>query len=87
MELKVEAGETSDVVVLADGKTVFSGKLEALRTLTLHAQTSFTVSSSQSGAVLLELNGRTVAPLGPPGEPGKITLTRDNLKSKLGGPN
>jgi cytoskeleton protein RodZ len=87
MELKVEAGETSDVVVLADGKTVFSGKLEALRTLTLHAQTSFTVSSSQSGAVLLELNGRTVAPLGPPGEPGKITLTRDNLKSNLGGPN
>ncbi len=87
MELKVEAGETSDVVVLADGKTVFSGKLEALRTLTLHAQTSFTVSSSQSGAVLLELNGRTVPPLGPPGQPGKITLTRDNLKSSLGGPN
>ncbi|MFZ0463338.1 MAG: RodZ domain-containing protein [Candidatus Acidiferrales bacterium] len=87
MELKVEAGETSDVVVLADGKTVFSGKLEALRTLTLHAQTSFTVSSSKSSAVLLELNGRTVPPLGPPGQPGKITLTRDNLKSNSGGAN
>lgn len=84
MELKVEAGETSTVSVLADGKVVFSGTLEAQRTLTLHAKTSFTVSSSKSNAVLLELNGHTVAPLGPPGEPGKITLTRDNLKSSPG---
>jgi cytoskeleton protein RodZ len=84
MELKVEAGETSTVTVSADGKTVFSGTLEALKTLTLHAEKSFTVTSSKSNAVLLELNGRTVPPLGPPNEPGKITLTRDNLKSKLG---
>ena len=84
MELKVEAGETSTVSVLADGKVVFSGTLEAQRTLTLHARTSFTVSSSKSNAVLLELNGHTVAPLGPPGEPGKITLTRDNLKANPG---
>lgn len=84
MELKVEAGETSTVSVLADGKVVFSGTLEAQRTLTLHAQDSFTVSSSKSNAVLLELNGHTVPPLGPPGEPGKITLTRDNLKANPG---
>jgi len=84
MELKVEAGETSTVSVLADGKVVFSGTLEAQRTLTLHAKTSFTVSSSKSNAVLLELNGHTVPPLGPPGEPGKITLTRDNLKASPG---
>lgn len=84
MELKVEAGETSTVSVLADGKVAFSGTLEAQRTLTLHAKTSFTVSSSKSNAVLLELNGHTVAPIGPPGEPGKITLTRDNLKANPG---
>jgi len=84
MELKVEAGETSNVTVLADGKAVFSGKLEAQRTLTLHAQNSFTVSSTKSSAVLLELDGHTVPPLGPPGEPGKITLTRDNLKPNPG---
>lgn len=84
MELKVEAGESSTVTVTADGKTVFSGKLEALKTLTLHAEDSFTVSASKSNAILLELNGRTVPPLGPPNEPGKITLTRDNLKSNPG---
>ncbi len=84
MELKVEAGETSTVTVSADGKVVFSGKLEALKTLTLHAENTFTVSASKSNAVLLELNGRTVPPLGPPNEPGKITLTRDNLKSNPG---
>ncbi len=84
MELKVEAGETSTVTVAADGKVVFSGKLEALKTLTLHAENSFTVLASKSNAILLELNGRTVPPLGPPNEPGKITLTRDNLKSNPG---
>lgn len=84
MELKVEAGETSTVTVTADGKVVFAGKLDALKTLTLHAEKSFTVTASKSNAVLLELNGRTVPPLGPPNQPGKITLTRDNLKSISG---
>lgn len=84
MELKVEAGETSTVTVTADGKTVFSGKLDALKTLTFQAQKSFTVSASKSNAVLLELNGRTVPPLGAPNQPGTITLTRDNLKSISG---
>lgn len=84
LELKVEAGETSTVTVTADGKVVFAGKLEALKTLTLHADNSFTVTASKSNAVLLELNGRTVPPLGPPNQPGKITLTRDNLKSNPG---
>lgn len=84
MELKVEAGETSTVTVAADGKNVFSGKLDALKSLTFHAQKSFTVSASKSNAVLLELNGRTVPPLGPPNQPGTITLTRDNLKSTSG---
>jgi cytoskeleton protein RodZ len=84
MVLKVEAGETSTVTVAVDGKVVFSGQLDALKTLTLHAEKSFTVSASKSNAVLLELNGKTVPPLGPPNEPGKITLTRDNLKSNPG---
>jgi|SRR5579875_572217 len=84
MVLKVEAGETSDVTVAADGKIVFSGKLDAMKTLTLQAEKSFTVSASKSNAVLLELNGHTVPPLGPPNEPGKITLTRDSLKSNSG---
>ena len=84
MILKVEAGETSTVTVMADGKVVFSGTLDAMKTLTLHAEKSFTVSASKSNAVLLELNGRTVPPLGPPNEPGKITLTRENLKRNPG---
>lgn len=84
MELKVEAGETSTVTVSADGKTVFSGKLDALKALTFHAQRDFTVTASKSNAVLLELNGHTVPPLGPPNQPGKIRLTRDNLKSISG---
>lgn len=85
LELKVEAGETSEVTVIADGKSVFSGRLEALRSLSFSAQKSFTVTSSKSSAVLLELNGHTVPPLGPPGQPGKITLTHENLNPGRGG--
>lgn len=84
MQLKVEAGESSTVTVTADGKTVFSGKLDAFKTLTFQAQKSFIISASKSNAVLLELNGRTVPPLGAPNQPGTITLTRDNLKSISG---
>lgn len=87
LELKIEAGETSHVIVLADGKTVFSGRLESQHTLSFQAHKSFKVFSSKSNAVLLELNGRTVPPLGTPGQPGSITLTRDNLKPKSGGNN
>ncbi|HKW89125.1 MAG TPA: RodZ domain-containing protein [Candidatus Acidoferrales bacterium] len=85
LELKIEAGETSNVTVISDGKSVFSGRLDALRSLSFQAQKSFTVTSSKSSAVLLELNGRTVPPLGPPGQPGKITLTHENLRSGPGG--
>jgi cytoskeleton protein RodZ len=84
LELKIEAGETSNVTVIADGKPVFSGRLDAQRTLQFKAQRGFTVTSSNSNAVLLELNGNTVPPLGPPGQPGKITLTRENLKAGPG---
>ena len=85
LELKVEAGETSNVTVIADGKSVYSGRLEAQKSLSFKAQKSFTVTSTKSSAVLLELNGHTVPPLGPPGEPGKITLTRENLNPGPGG--
>lgn len=85
LELKIDAGEAANITVVADGKAVFSGRLDALRSLSFQAQKSFTVTSSKSSAVLLELNGHTVPPLGPPGRPGKITLTRENLNSGPGG--
>jgi len=33
------------------------------------------------------LNGKTLAPIGPPGKAGKVTLTREALKGAAGGTN
>lgn len=85
LELKVEVGKPADIRVVADGKTVFSGRLPAGAAHSFHAREKFFVSASESSAILLDLNGQTVPPLGPPGQPGSVTLTRSDLKKVEGG--
>lgn len=87
LQLRVEAVKTAAVSVLADGKPAYESILAAGQSQTFLAQQEFRLSTSNAGALLLELNGQTLAPLGPPGHPGKITLTRQNLKPAAGGPN
>lgn len=86
LELAVSAGKPAQVSVIADSKSVFDGKMTAGETQRFQAQERFEVAASNSSALLLELNGQTVAPMGPPGQPGKITLTRKDLKKTPGGP-
>jgi hypothetical protein len=45
------------------------------------------VSARDAGALQLEMNGKTLAPIGPRGHAGKVTLTRDALKGTSGGGN
>ena len=80
LTLRVEAGKEADINITADGATVFSGKLKPGNAQTFQAKDRFQVSAKDSSAVLLELNGQTVPPLGAPGQPGSITLTRNDLK-------
>jgi cytoskeleton protein RodZ len=87
LDLKVEAGKTTHVTVEADGQRVFEGVLPAGERRTYTAQEKFTVSARDAGALLLELNGQTLAPIGPPGRAGKVTLTRKALKGTSGGAN
>ena len=47
----------------------------------------FQVSAKDVGALHLELNGKTLAPIGTPGHGGNVTLTRDVLKGASGGEN
>jgi len=86
LELTVSAGKTAQVSVIADGKSVFEGKMTAGESQHFGAQERFEVGASNSSALLLELNGQTMAPMGPPGQPGKVTLTRNDLKKTPGGP-
>lgn len=81
LQLKIEAGEGTSVTVSADGSKVFDGSMIAGQSRQFGAQIDFEVQAKDAGAVLLELNGQTLAPIGPPGRAGMVVLTRDDLKT------
>jgi cytoskeleton protein RodZ len=85
LELKIEAGKETFVTVSMDGSKAFEGSMIAGQSRTFMAQNAIYISAKDAGAVLLELNGQTLAPLGPPGQPGDLTLTRSDLKPARGG--
>jgi hypothetical protein len=85
LELKMKAGKPADVKVVADGKTLFEGTVQADDVKQFEARDTFEISSSDSSALLLELNGQSVPPIGTPGQPGSVTLTRNDLKPAEGG--
>jgi cytoskeleton protein RodZ len=85
LRLKIEAGKETTVSVSADGNKAFEGSMIAGQSRTFTADTTIDISAKDGGALLLELNGQTLAPLGPPGQPGNITLTRSDLKPAGGG--
>ena len=85
LELKVEAGKETAVSVSADGSKVFEGSMIAGQSRTFKARDAIDISAEDGGALLLELNGQTLAPLGPPGQRGNVTLTRGDVKPSGGG--
>ena len=85
LELKIDVGRATSLTVVADGKTLFDGRIEAGQQQRFQAKEKFEISARDSGAVLLEMNGQTMPPLGPPGSPGRITLTRRDLERSPGG--
>ncbi len=86
LELKIEADRATAVQVTADDKNVFAGKMAAGQSQRFQAQEKFEVWARHANALLLELNGQTLPPLGPRGRAAKATLTRKDLKKAPGGP-
>ena len=80
LRLKVDAAKPTTLKIVADGETQFDGRVEARSSRTFTAKDKFEVTANDSFAVLLELNGQAVAPIGQPGEAGTITLTRKDLR-------
>ena len=80
LALKMEAGKPAQLKVIADGNTVFEGPVRANDVKNFDAKATFEVTTSDSSALLLELNGQPVPPIGTPGQPGSITLTQNDLK-------
>jgi len=87
INLKIEAGRNTKVTVQADSDPVFDGTMKAGEDHTFTAKDRFDVSTRDAGALQLELNGKTLAPMGLPGQAGKVTVTREALKGTTGGTN
>ena len=68
------------VRIIADGKLMLDAELASGENRHFTAQEKFEVFASNSSAVLLELNGRAMPPLGAPGASGTITLDRKDLR-------
>lgn len=86
-ELKFEADKKTSVTVVADKEVVFDGTMNAGENRSYPASDHFQVSAEDAGALHLELNGKSIAPIGPAGRGGKVTLTRDSLRGAAGGQN
>ena len=86
-ELKIEADKKTKVTVDADTSRVFDGTMKAGENRMFSAKERFEISAKDAGALLLEINGKTLAPIGPPGHAGKVTLTREALREASGGGN
>jgi cytoskeletal protein RodZ len=86
-ELKVVAAKRTKVVVVADKDVVFDGTMKTGENHFFNATDHFQVSAKDAGVLHLELNGKVLAPIGPTGHEGKITLTRDALKAAPGAAN
>jgi hypothetical protein len=68
------------VRVLADDKVVLDTDLPAGETRHFFAGEQFEVTAGDSSAVLLELNGKAMAPLGAPGASGTMVYGWKDLR-------
>lgn len=85
LDLSVSASAPARVRVESDGYVVFDSDMHAGENHHFYAINTFEVSVSDSAAVLLEMNGQAMPPLGPPGSSGTIKLNRNDLKQAPSG--
>jgi cytoskeleton protein RodZ len=86
LDLKLATAKTADVKVAADGKIVYEGHMDAGQVYRFAAADSLEVTSSDSSAILLELNGQSVSAGGQSGQPGDVTFTQKDVKPVAGDP-
>jgi len=87
IKLKIQTAKRTKVIVVADNDVVFDGTMKAGENHFFSASDHFQITAKDAGAVHLDLNGKPLAPIGPSGHSGKVTLTRDALKGAAGGGN
>ena len=85
LDLSVSTSAATRVRILADGKVLFDSEIPAGQNRHFSAETAFEVSAADSSAVLLELNGQIIPPIGSPGASGTIVLSQKDLRPAPGG--
>ena len=85
LDLSVSTSADTRVRILADGKVLLDSEIPAGQNRHFSAETSFEVTAADSSAVLLELNGQTMPPIGSPGASGTIVLSQKDLRPSTGG--
>ena len=85
LDLAVSTSAATRVRILADGALLVDAELPAGETRHFSARQQFEVTVADSSAVLLELNGRAMPPVGTPGASGTIVLSQKDLRPASGG--
>jgi cytoskeleton protein RodZ len=85
LDLSVSTSAVTRVRVLADDNLLLDTELRAGETRHFSANRQFEVSAGDSSAVLLELNGQAMPPLGTAGSSGTIVLSQKDLRQATGG--
>jgi cytoskeletal protein RodZ len=85
LDLSVSTSAATRVRILADGKLLLDTELPAGETRHFFANQQFEVTAGDSSAVLLELNGQAMPPLGAPGSSGTMVLSQKDLRPASGG--
>ncbi|MGB4784729.1 MAG: RodZ domain-containing protein [Candidatus Acidiferrum sp.] len=85
LDLSVSTCAATRVRVMADGKLLLDTELPAGETRHFSAKQQFEVTAGDSSAVLLELNGQAMPPLGAPGSSGTMVLSQKDLRQASGG--
>jgi cytoskeleton protein RodZ len=85
LDLAVSTSATTRVRILADNIVLLDAEIPAGETHHFSATQQFEVTVADSSAVLLELNGRAMPPVGTPGASGTIVLSQKDLRQASGG--
>jgi len=80
LELSISASASTHIRVIGDGKVLTDSQIYAGDTLHFTAKQQFDVSATNSSAVLLQLNGRAMPPLGESGTFGRMVFSQENLR-------
>jgi cytoskeletal protein RodZ len=80
LTLTLSTSAATRVRILADNKVLLDAEIQAGENRRFLANDQFEITAADSSAVLLDLNGRTMPPLGMPGASGTIVLSRKNLR-------